>query len=177
MASSDSLSSWRGVLRSTGRVLEAVGDPDVGHAGRAQLPAKVLADLAAGDAVLDPELADARVVAGQGKAVVGQGMREEGGVKVDAVVVLLGPVDPAGKMLGLELVALDLLAAGLGIDGVQVQPVRAGDQAVGLVQVAAQLVGVARLAGIVAGGGDAAAQLGVRRSRSRPRRRPASSAG
>ena len=55
-------------------------------------------------------------------------------------------------MLGGSCVAVDLFSAGLGVHGVQVQPVPAGDQAEGLVQVGAQFVGRARLAGIVAGG-------------------------
>jgi hypothetical protein len=41
---------------------------------------------------------------------------------------------------------------------VQVQPVPAGDQAVSLVQVGAQLVGGSGLARVIAGGGDAAAE-------------------
>ena len=43
------------------QVLHAVGNPDVGHARLAQGGADRRADLAAGDAVLDPELADAGV--------------------------------------------------------------------------------------------------------------------
>ncbi len=45
-------------LAVDGRVLRAVGDPDVGDAGRAQRLADRGADPAAGDAVIDPELAD-----------------------------------------------------------------------------------------------------------------------
>ena len=48
-------------------VLHAVGDPEVGQAGLAQGLADGRADLAAADAVLDPELADALVRVGQGK--------------------------------------------------------------------------------------------------------------
>ena len=47
------------------QVLVAVGNPDVGDAGRAERLAERGADLAAGDAVLDPELADAFVGAGK----------------------------------------------------------------------------------------------------------------
>ena len=60
-------------------------------------------------------------------------------------------------MLGPKLVALDLLAAGLGVAGVEVQAVRAGDQREGLVEVGAQFVGRAGLAGIVARDRQAAA--------------------
>ncbi len=47
-----------GRLAVDGRVLVAVGDPDVGDARRAERLAHRRADLAAGDAVLDPEFAD-----------------------------------------------------------------------------------------------------------------------
>ena len=50
----------------------------------------------------------------------------------------------------LERVALDLLAAGLGVAGVEVEPVGAGNQGEGLVQVGPELVGRAGLAGVVA---------------------------
>jgi hypothetical protein len=76
------------------------------------------ADLAAGDAVLDPEAAYAFVIAGQGKAVIGQGVREEGRVEVDAAAVLSGPVHPIGKVLGPEVGALHPFPSGFGIDGV-----------------------------------------------------------
>ena len=47
-----------------GDVLVPVGNPDVGHGRRAQLAPHLRADLAAGDAVLDPEIADALVRVG-----------------------------------------------------------------------------------------------------------------
>ena len=62
----------------------------------------------------------------------------------------LGPVDPPLEVRGLDLVALDFLSTGLGIAGVEVEPVRAGDQRQRLVQVGAQLIGRARLARIIA---------------------------
>ncbi len=140
-------------------VLEAVGDPDIAHAGRAERAAEVLGDAPAGDAVLDPEAAHVGVGAGQGEAVLRERVREAGRVEVHAAPGRLRPVDPAGEVLGAELVALDLLAARLGVDRVQVQAVRAGDERVGLVEVRAQLVGVARLARIVARGRDPAGEL------------------
>ena len=121
--------------------------------------AEVLADLARGDAVLDPEVADAGVGLRQGEAARRLRMREAGRVEVQAVLVGLGPIDPVREMLRAQLVAIDLAAAGFGVHGVQVQAMLARDQAVDLVEIAAQLVGGARLAGIVARGRDAAAQL------------------
>src|SRR5262249_9506517 len=116
-----------------------------------------LADLAAGDAVVHPEAAHALVATAQGEAVRCLRVREEGAVEVEPEPPRPRPVDPAGEVLGSESVALDRPAARLGVDGVQVEAVPAGDQAQGFFQVAAQLVGVARLAGVVAGRLDAAA--------------------
>ena len=159
IASSDSASRWRGPLRSIGRVLAAVGNPDVGHAGRAEGLADRRADAPAGDAVLDPEPADGLVGVGQGVAVGRQGVGEKRRIEVHADPPGLRPVDPALKVLGLERVALDLPAAGLGVAGVEVQAMRAGQERQRLVQVGPQLVGRAGLAGIMAGDRQAAAQL------------------
>ncbi len=90
-------------------------------------------------------------------------MRKAGGVEVDAVAPGPGPVDPAREVLRRKLVALNPRVARLGVDRVEVEAVGAGNQAVGEVEVAAQLVGRARLTGIVAGRRDAAGQLRVGR--------------
>ena len=159
MASSDSASRCRGPLRSTGVSLQSVGNPDVGHAGRFQLLADGRADLAAGDAVLDPEPADARVRMGQREAVGRLGMGEKSGIEIHAHAA----VALAQSIQFLKCRAAfrcgPPLAAGLGVAGVQVQAVRAGDQRQGLVQVGPQLVGRAGLARIIAGDRQAAAQF------------------
>ena len=139
-----------------GRVFVSVRDPDVGHARRAQRLPERRPDAARGDAVVDPELADGRIGAGEREARRGLRVREARRVEVDAVVVGPGPVAPGGEVLGPQLVAVDALAAGLGVHGVQVEAMRAGEQLVDLVEVGAQLVGRARLAGVVSGGRDAA---------------------
>ena len=54
-----------GPLAIDGRVLGAVGDPDVGDARRPERLADGRADPPAGDAVLDPEPADALVGVGR----------------------------------------------------------------------------------------------------------------
>ena len=72
----------RGPRRSIGSVLVAVGNPDVGHAGRAERLADRGADLPAGDAVLDPELADAFVACGEREAVGRLGMGEERRIEI-----------------------------------------------------------------------------------------------
>ena len=84
-------------------------------------------------------------------------MRKERRVKVQAETARLGPVQPAGKVLGGELVPIDAFAKSLGVDGMKVHAVGAGNEGEGLVEVGAEFVGVAGFAGIVAGGLDAAA--------------------
>ena len=122
-------------------VLVAVGDPDIGDARRSEFAAEALADSARHAAMVDPEPAHGVVGARQGEAAVGHRVREAGRIEIDASTRGLGPIGPAREMLGSQLVALDFAALGFGVDGVKVQTVRAGNQAVGHVQVLAQLVG------------------------------------
>ena len=96
---------------------------------------------------------------GQGVAVGRQGVGEIGRVEVHADPPGLRPVDPVLEVLGLERVALDLPAAGLGIAGVEVQAMRAGQERQRLVQIGSELVGRAGLAGIMAGDRQAAPEL------------------
>ena len=96
---------------------------------------------------------------GQRQAVGRLGMREVGGIEIHAQSLLLGPIDPALEMLGAKFVAIDPLAARLGVAGVQVEAVLAGNEREGLVRVAAEFVGRAGLAGIVARDGQSAAQF------------------
>ena len=69
------------------------------------------------------------------------------------------PLDPSREMFHLHLVAVDLLAAELAVDLVQVQTVRAGNVTGGFEDVGAQLLDVACLARIVARSLNAARQL------------------
>ena len=127
-------------------VLVAVGNPDVGDAGRAERLADRGADLPAGDAVLDPELADALVGLGEREAVGRFGMREAGRIEIHADAATLGPVDPALEMLGRDLVAVDALAAELAVERVQVEAMLAGNQRIRFFEIGPQLVGRAGLA-------------------------------
>src|SRR4029079_2359201 len=107
-----------GTLAIDGYVFIAVGDPNVGHAGRTEGAAEGFPDFAAGKAVGDPEAADFFVVVGQSEAGIGQRGREESRVEVEAEAALLSPVNPGGKMFGLQLVAIDSAASVVGVDGV-----------------------------------------------------------
>ena len=144
-----------------GDVLVAVGHPVVDDAGLAQLAAEFRADLAAALAVLNPEFAGLVVRAGEREAVVDHGMAEIGGVEVEADVLLLRPVHPVLELGDGVRVAVDLPAIQLGVAGVQVELLRAGDHGHGQIGVAADLVGVAGAAGIVACGGDAVGRAGA----------------
>ena len=84
-------------------------------------------------------------------------MGEVGRVEVEADAAGLGPAQPAGEVLGGQSVAINGLAAGLGIEGVEIEPLSAGEQFQHLVEIGAHLVTVAGPAGIAAGGHDAAA--------------------
>src|SRR5208283_1089030 len=67
-------------------------------------------------------------------------------------------VNPALKMSRIESIALHLFPSGLGVAGVQVQPGGAGNHRERLVQIKAELVGIAGLARIVPGDRKAAAE-------------------
>ena len=86
------------------------------------------------------------------------GCEKHDGLKSRPTPVALGPRQPAGEVVGFDGVAIDLAPAELAVDGVQVQPVLAGQQAVGEVQVGPQLGRRAGLAGVVAGGDQPAAE-------------------
>ena len=96
---------------------------------------------------------------GQRHAVGRLGMREVRGVEIHPQSLFLAPVDPALEMLGAQFIPIDPLAARLGVTGVQVEAVLAGNQRKGLDRVAAQLVGRAGLAEVVARNRQSAAQL------------------
>ena len=147
--------------RAVGRhVLHAVRNPDVHRAGRAELLAEVVGDAAAGDAVVDPELADDRIGMRQRHAVDEVRVRETARVEVQPDAELLRPVDPRFEVLRLDLVARHLLF-GVEIDGVQVEALGAGDQRHRLFGVLAQLGGRLGFARIVSGRLDAAAQCDI----------------
>ena len=64
---------------------------------------------------------DRRVGVREREVVGGLGMREVGRVEVEADAERLCPVDPAGEMFGADFVALDVLAAELAVERVEVE--------------------------------------------------------
>ena len=158
------------------RVLHAVGNPDVGDAGRAERLAHRGADSRGRRCQCSIQNCRMPLSAvREREAVGGLRVREAGRVEIEADAVAFGPVDPVREMFGLDVVAIDVLAAELAVAGVQIEAMRAGDERERLLEVGAQFVRRARLAGIIAGDREAAAEAACRTSRSRRRRRPASS--
>src|SRR6185437_17027726 len=95
-----------------GRVFRAIWDPDVGHAGRAECFSKSRTDSPAGDAVVDPELADGRITMGEGVARIGLRMREKSRIEIQANSLTARPVDPCLKMSRFERVAIHYPSTG-----------------------------------------------------------------
>ncbi len=141
-----------------GCVFVSIGNPEVGHRGRAKLAAHFGADLAAGDSVLDPEIADAFIGVSQGEAVGRFGMRKIRLVEVHSQAVGLGPIDPTLEVAGLDFVTVDEFSAVVEIGSVQTQPVLAGNHAERFLDVGAKLADGAGLARIIAGGLNASAR-------------------
>ncbi len=149
--------AFAGCFSICDEVFRAIGDPDVGDGGRTYLTRDVCSDMSAGDAVFDPKLADAWVGMGEGKAIVGEGMGEKTGVEVEAEFAFPTPIDPALKMCDGVGVAVDFGSLEIGIQGMQIKPVSAGDEGIGLVEIGSQLLQGACFAGVIAGGLNATA--------------------
>ncbi len=81
----------------------AVGNPDIHHRRSTELDAEVFADAAAGEAMIDPELAHLFIRMAE-RGLFAQGMGEAGGIEIEAKIVGLGPLDPTLEVLGLKLV-------------------------------------------------------------------------
>ena len=82
------------------------------------------------------------------------------GIEVEADAERLGPIDPAGVVLGADLVAVDELPAELAVRGMQVEAMRPGQQRERKRRVRSQVVGGACLARIVSRRRQAAAEPG-----------------
>ena len=85
-----------------------------------------------------------------------QRMGEEGGVEVNADASCLGKIDPFFEVLGLYCVPVRLFAVEYGIAGVQIELLFAGYQLECLIDISHKLVGRPCLAGVIAGGLNAA---------------------
>ena len=150
----------RGPLRSTGVSLEPSGIQTlVMHGVPSALPiAAPMRRQAMPWSIQNRRIASVGV--GQGVAVGRQGVGEIGGVEVHADPPATSPSRSSRwKCSGSSASRSTLLAAGLGVAGVEVQAMRAGQERQRLVEIGPKLVGRAGLAGIIAGDRQAAADL------------------
>src|SRR5437762_6699464 len=76
-------------------VFVAVGNPDIHHRGVAELLAERVADPAARDAMIDPELANPRIGMAQCEALGAVGVREAGRVEIKPDTELSRPCYPS----------------------------------------------------------------------------------
>src|ERR1035437_6692948 len=81
-----------------GIILVPIRNPDIHHRRSAQLHAKILADAAARQAVIDPEPAHSGIRMAQRRPFA-ERMREAGGIEVQAPLMLFGPLYPLREML------------------------------------------------------------------------------
>lgn len=108
--------------------------------------------------MFDPEFADGAVFVGEGEAVSRFGVREAGGVEVQAEALRFRPGNPVLEVVDFDGVAVDLFAAEFAVAGVQVQAVFAGNEGERHFQIGSEFFGGAGFAGVISGNGDAAAE-------------------
>ena len=133
-----------------GRVLHAVGSPVVDDAGRTELFAEIVRDLATTLVVFDPEIADFLAGMRKSQSVGGLRMREEGRIEIEPDLLSLRPVDPTLEMLGANLVAVDFLAVILKINRVEIESLSSRNERERLLRVGTQFIRRSRFAGIIA---------------------------
>ena len=132
-----------------GRVLEAVGDPNVGHAGRAEGRAEGGTDLAGALAVFDPEISYPSIVMREREAVGRLRVGEAGGVEVEAEAAIPRPFNPVAEVLGADGVPIDPAATELAVESVKVHAVPARDHRQRGLEIGAELFRVASAARVI----------------------------
>ena len=131
-------------------VFVTIWRPEVHDARRAQFLTELRADLAAGLAVVDPELADGGIWMGQRQAMVQFRMRIERGGDVESDLVRLRPIQPAAVVVQRETVAIHAGEHLVHLMGLQTDTMLAGDQLQRHFQIGAQFVRIPCAARIVA---------------------------
>jgi hypothetical protein len=86
-------------------------------------------------------------------------MRKVSLVEIQPDVPGFSPGNPIPKLVGAQGVTIDLLAVHFSVGGVQIEAVAAGHKRNGLLEIRAQFIGSARFARVIAGHGQARAQL------------------
>ena len=142
-----------------GSIFHTVGSPVVDDAGRTELFAEIIRDLATTLVVFNPEIADFLAGMRKGKSVGGLRMREEGRIEIEADLLSLRPVDPTLEILGANLVAVDFLAVILKINRVEIESLSSRNERERLLRVGTQFIRRSRFAGIIARGENTARQF------------------
>src|SRR5947207_506171 len=93
-------------------ILVAVRNPNVRDARRAECFAHGRANFPAGDAMLNPELANAPVAVRQRETIDGLGVREKSWIEIEPDLLLLRPANPVLEMFRRKLVSVYTLASG-----------------------------------------------------------------
>src|SRR5208337_2658812 len=107
--------------------------------------------------MIHPEVPYLPVGGCQGEAGLRHRVAEVRFIEIQTDAQFSGPAHPGGEMLGGKGVPIDLPAAGLRVDGMDIRAVLSGNQRERLFVIRAQLLRGPRLAGVVAGGLDASA--------------------
>ena len=109
--------------------------------------------------MLDPELPDPLVGMGERETAGRLGVGKAGGIEIEPHSPLLRPLDPGLEVGRFNLVAINLLPGKLAIEGMQVEPVAAGDEGEGHIEIGPQFIRRAGLARIIARHGQSAAEF------------------
>src|SRR6185437_17162040 len=88
------------------RILGPIGNPDIHDCRIIQFPPHVLADPAAGNAMINPELPNGRIGVAEGQILRASGMRKARGIEIEAKAMLLCPANPILEVGWLNPVAL-----------------------------------------------------------------------
>jgi hypothetical protein len=138
-------------------VLSAIRYPNVHQWPAAELFGEIFSDAQAGQAVVDPEAAHRVVGMGQRAHLRAELVGEPGRIKVKPNPAGLCPCHPVLEMGWRNGVAFDRAGA-FEVDGMQIQPMRAGNLGQRHIDVGAQLLGIPGAARVVAAGLNAAAE-------------------
>ena len=132
-----------------GQVFVAIGDPNIGHAGRSECASDIGPDLPAAASVFDPELAHACIAMREGEAVRRLRVGEEGGVEIHSDPEAFRPVDPALEVTGFHGVAVHVGTAVFEVECVEVEPVLSRHEGEDLLEVGPQFIGSVGASGVV----------------------------
>jgi hypothetical protein len=135
-------------------------NPKIHYTGRTLVNAHSLGNSPATFSMFNPELTDFFFGARQGERFT-FGMRERGGVEIQLHFIFFGPLHPACKMFGFQLVAFNKFPLKITVNGVKTQAMFPGYKRGSFFNICPQFINIPGLAGIISGGLNTAGQLSV----------------